>query len=361
MKAFFNKTLILLIGLSCGNSFSQELRSVREWETKFMKVWDKNDRIAIKQSESGDSREYYNLALYIDGNIAMFQASGDLKYLDKAFVYINNMIDDAKPSSSLEQSQFKDDFLGWSNKNKNLSKHIGKEVPLYESYCWRYVSYLLRVLRDSPTILSVEKYRNQYNEILEFTEKNIFQKWMKRGKSNIYRSNTHMFSHWARISLDLWYITGKEEYSRVCMDFNDKMKEKLVAIISNDKEVYSWKANWNEIGTGIQDVSHGNAVIGTIIEMYELGAAYNAKDINTLSYVFENVIWKGKKEFALNVDGSGKGTGWFSDGWIKLGRYDTSLQKRIEDHNRGRTVQFFGNGALNASIILHGKPVYPKI
>ncbi len=212
MKAFFNKTLILLIGLSCGNSFSQELRSVREWETKFMKVWDKNDRIAIKQSESGDSREYYNLALYIDGNIAMFQASGDLKYLDKAFVYINNMIDDAKPSSSLEQSQFKDDFLGWSNKNKNLSKHIGKEVPLYESYCWRYVSYLLRVLHDSPTILSVEKYRNQYNEILEFTEKNIFQKWMKRGKSNIYRSNTHMFSHWARISLDLWYITGKEEY-----------------------------------------------------------------------------------------------------------------------------------------------------
>jgi hypothetical protein len=143
-----------------------------------MKVWDKNDRIGIKQSESGDSREYYNLALYIDGNIAMFQASGDLKYLDKAFVYINNMIDDAKPSSSLKQSQFKDDFLGWSNKNKNLSKHIGKEVPLYESYCWRYVSYLLRVLRDSPTILSVEKYRNQYNEILEFTEKNIFQKWM---------------------------------------------------------------------------------------------------------------------------------------------------------------------------------------
>ncbi len=139
------------------------------------------------------------------------------------------------------------------------------------------------------------------------------------------------------------------------------MNEKLVAIISNDKEVYSWKAKWNEIGTGIQDVSHGNAVIGTIIEMYELGIDYNTKDINTLSYVFENVIWKGKNEFALNVDGSGKGTGWFSDGWIKLGRYDTSLQKRIEDHNRGRTVQFFGNGALNASIILHGKPVYPKI
>ena len=53
--------------------------------------------------------------------------------------------------------------------------------------------------------------------------------------------------------------------------------------------------------------------------------------------------------YAGFVDGSGKGNGWFNDGFMKLGRYDIEIQKRLETHQVGRGVQFYGNGALNAS------------
>jgi hypothetical protein len=51
------------------------------------------------------------------------------------------------------------------------------------------------------------------------------------------------------------------------------------------------------------------------------------------------------------VDGSGTGTGWFNDGLIKLGRYDANLQRRFETHTVGLNTQYYGNGALNASIL----------
>ncbi len=33
--------------------------------------------------------------------------------------------------------------------------------------------------------------------------------------SNIYRVNTHMASHWARIGMELYIITGKQKYKDV--------------------------------------------------------------------------------------------------------------------------------------------------
>jgi hypothetical protein len=47
------------------------------------------------------------------------------------------------------------------------------------------------------------------------------------------------------------------------------------------------------------------------------------------------------------VDGSGTSSGFFSDGFLNLGRYDPRVQDRFKNHNVGRQVQIYGAGARN--------------
>jgi|GEM_PF-3333273 len=50
--------------------------------------------------------------------------------------------------------------------------------------------------------------------------------------------------------------------------------------------------------------------------------------------------------------------GWFTDGLIKLGRFDKSLQLRIEELKKGRNTQFLENRALNANYLMKNNPTF---
>jgi len=340
-----------------------DIKPVSFWEDLFLKDWDKDSGIAKQQSLSNDSWKYYFLAYSIDANTTMFQATGNKKYLDRALEYIENMISSAQRSRTLQNSQYKDDYLGWSNHSHPELGNDGKEYPLYESFCWRYVTTLLRILHQSPSILSIPKYNVSYQRIFDFTEKNIYNKWVNRGLPNLYRINAHMMSHWVRISADMYIITGQNKYKKIVDDFITMFKrQEEIKLDKYHKKSLQWKAEWDRSKPNYQDVSHGNAVVGTIILLYEnkLGFSYN--DIEMLIETFDKLIWTGKDVYANEFDGSGEGNGWFSDGLIQLGRYDTNLQKRIEEHpvTFGQGTQLYGNGALNAVILLNKKSVYPK-
>lgn len=355
------KFVLFLVGLFSGSSHVDDIRLVEDWERLYVKNIQKEYDIASQQSFSNDSWQFYNLAYYIDANTSMFQATGKTDYLDRAFFYIDNMIGSAIISKKLPNSQYKDSYMGWANTTAPSYKNDGKEYPLFESFCWRYVTYLLRILKGSPSILQIDAYKEKYEKVLTFTQTNIYEKWLVRGRSNLYRSNTHMFSHWARISLDLWEITGDEKYRAPFEEFNKRMRKQIqVGRIKGGSYIY-WNSPWDKSKRSPQDVGHGNAVVSTIVEMYELGIGYNKRDIERLINMFNLVVWPEQGKFANYFDGSGNGKGWFTDGLIKLGRYDANLQKRIETHDRGRSAQFFGNGALNACILLNGKPVYPEL
>jgi hypothetical protein len=319
--------------------------------------------IFLPMSNSGDSWQLYNLAYGIDGNTAMYRATGNVQYLDRALLYANNAVNSARGSWLLPGSQFKDSYRGWASQHPETR---GKEVPLNESYCWRYVTRLLRVIRETPELHNNDKYRAQYQRLLEFSERDIFEKWFRRGaESYIYRGNTHMASHWAYIAMNLALMTTDTERKNQYLDVVNNINRDLPNSTSSLRQqmkpspanpaAYFWSDVWGSSSQPGQDTPHGNGVISYIVEAHDAGVEWTDDDVRKFVATLSTVVWPSASKYANYVDGSGNLPAWVSDGWMKLGRYDASLQRRLERHTVGRTIQFYGNGALNARI-LSGQP-----
>jgi hypothetical protein len=172
----------------------------------FLSIWNfEHATNYLQKSVSRDSWQFYNMAYAIDGNTAMYRATGRLQYLDRALLYVDNLVTTSGDSRSFPGSQFRDAYKGWISQHPETR---GQEVALNESYCWRYVTRLLRVIRETPDLYNNEHYREQYERLLEFSERNIFEKWFERGATRyLYRENTHMAAHWASIAMNLSLMT----------------------------------------------------------------------------------------------------------------------------------------------------------
>ena len=233
------------------------LRTPAEWVTLATKELEaEHQEVLLPMSQSGNSCKYYNLAYGIDGNTVLFEATGDLKYLDRALSYAENVVKSAKPSRELPGSEFKDEFLGWPAFDVPTDKTIkGGEYPLYESYCWRYVARALRVVRQTPKVWDDKEYRTRFDSLLAFTEKHIFRKWAKRGEKHLYRSQTHMASHWAYIALELSILTSDAKLKKECQTvfsrinsqglpkYNSSLRQQFRPHPKNPA-AYFWASDW---------------------------------------------------------------------------------------------------------------------
>ncbi len=344
-----------------------DLRSVAQWETLFRGVWASEYSTYRPKSLSGDEWPIYDMAYALDANYMMFKATGKTEYLDRALEYINNMIGTARVSSSFSTSQFKDSYLTWVNHSNSEKGDDGKEYPLYESYGWRYVPALLYAMKQNPAVYNSATYREQYDAILAFTEKNIWEKWYTRGLDNLYRSNTHMASHWAMIGLYLAQLTTdttkKTQYETVWKNIayqgipmysNASIKGQLRANPA-DSTAYWWNWNWNQFSRPGSDSSHGNAVASFMTEAYCIGKAYTADDMQKMANLVKNVIIPMRPGY---VDGSGSDDAWLNDGYAQLGRFDRDLQTKIETHTVARNTTLYAAGALNAKVLIGGGSCY---
>jgi hypothetical protein len=363
--------LSLVTGLACGPSAEFDtvieyppappgLQPLAAWERLFLANWElEHETSFLPKSTSRDSAQLYGLAYGIDGNTAMYRATGKVQYLDRALLYANNVLSSARDSWSLPGSQFKDEYRGWASLSPEAR---GQEVALNESYCWRYVTRLLRVIRETPALYKNREYRAQYHRLLEFSEKDIFEKWFLRGaNSYIYRDKTHMASHWAYIAMDLslltadatrkaWYQDVFNSINRRLPNHDSSLRDQMGASAVNAEALF-WSDTWGSRSRPGQDVSHGNGVVAFIIEAHEAGMEWSGEEVRALIVTLDSVIWPSADRYAEYVDGSGIGTGWFNDGFMKLGRYDASLQRRLETHRIGKNTQYYGNAALNVRLL----------
>jgi hypothetical protein len=324
---------------------------VGRWEAEYLNGWEFERENGLPASRSGDSWNHYNLSYDVDANTAMFQATGQTRYLDRALEYVENVTASAKVSSSLPSSQYRDRFLGWISNREDLQP-TGVEVPLYESYFWRHATTLLRVMRQTPATHDHAGYRQRYERLLGFAEEHVFTKWQTRGEAdNIYRDRTHMAAHWAAIGLNLSLITtddSRRTRYRTVVDTIDQRLRAQLRPNPADAAAYFWNDQWGLESRPGQDVSHANGVLSYLVEAKDHGTFWTDADMAAFSALLTKVVWPGGTKYAAYVDGTGSENGWFSDGFVKLGRYDAAVQQRLEQHEVAN-LHFAANMAYNAS------------
>ncbi|KUL35311.1 hypothetical protein [Actinoplanes awajinensis] len=332
-------------------SASVRLKPVSHWTGVFEQSWDYQSRTAQPMSRSRDSQDHYDLAYTLDANVAMFRATGTRRYLDRALAYTENVVAAAAPSSSLSGSTFHDRYRGWAS---SKSGQRGDEVPLYESYFWRYATQLLVAIRQSPQVYANAGYRARYDQLLSFAEVDVFEKWYARGADeSIYRERTHMAAHWALIALNLGRLTAdsgrRTRYKQVLTTIGARIHNQMTR---NPVEptAYFWNDVWGSTRRPGQDVGHGNGVMAYVVEARDQGTTWTAKDITAFGALLTKVVWPGGTTYREFVDGTGSDNGWIADGFVKLGRYDPAVQHRLESYQVVND-QFAANMALNAKIL----------
>jgi hypothetical protein len=334
------------------------LKPITHWTGVFLESWDYQYRTGLPMSRSADSWDHYDLSYSVDSCVAMFRATGQRRYLDRALQFVENVAGSAAVSSSLRSSQFRDRYRGWVS---TASGQGGDEVPLYESYFWRYGTALLLAMRKDPAVYADAGYRARYDRLLRFAEVDVFEKWYSRGPGdNIYRERTHMAAHWALIAWHLSQVTAdaarRARYLAVMHAVDRHIPGRATGLRGQlrrnpvEPTAYFWSDVWGSARRPGQDVSHGNGVLAYVVEARDGGGHWTAADMTAFAALLTKVIWPGGRTYRSHVDGTGSDNGWFSDGFVKLGRFDPATQLRLETH-RVVNDQYAANMALNARIL----------
>ncbi|WP_250037155.1 hypothetical protein [Paractinoplanes maris] len=324
------------------------LKPVSHWAGIFLRGWNYQAEVGLPLSSSGDSWDHYELSYSVDACVAMFRATGERRYLDRALQFVENVTGSAKP--------VRGGYLGWTSANED-----GDEVPLYESYFWRYGTALLVAMRENESVYGNVQYRARFDRLLAFAEKNVFDKWHARGpEDTIYRERTHMASHWGLIALNLSRVTGdparKKRLQTVVADVDQHVPGHSGGLRQQmrrnpaEATAYFWSDVWGSAQRPGQDVSHGNGVLAYVVEARDRGRFWTKADLAAFSRTLTRVVWPSGTTYRANVDGTGSDNGWFSDGFVKLGRSDPAVQQRLESHQVVND-QFAANMALNAFVL----------
>lgn len=337
--------------------------SLAYWKDLFDDQWVEEDMASAlsKANSKNLNQEYYFMSYYLQGLRSMWQATGDNSYLDSYLLLVGITIDDA--------TDLGNGFSGWP-------AFDGNQYALWDSFYWREVATLLRILHQSPN-LRAAGYQNQFDELLAFSEQHIWNRYEAMGTGPFYRSRTHMASHWARIGMELYVITRSARYLDVFerISFGEmigrpsNLRNELNANPSNPTAV-TWNQQWGfSTGERIQDVSHANQVVSFITEAYINNIHWTKEDVDALTATLTEVVWPDNSPnnaSFVNVDGSG-GIDLYGrlNEWLVLGQFDAELQEKIRTRYTGRHLSFFptqtfGIAALNAVILEEGAAVYPE-
>ncbi|RKR07177.1 hypothetical protein CLV91_3163 [Maribacter vaceletii] len=379
-----SSTAIVTVTIAEDNSTTIELsKSIQLLKVSYDSVWtgsinEKSRYITI--SENGDQGDLYYFDDGIRSLITMFQVTGEKTYLDEAISLSKKIISKAKISSELPQKNgYNDSYLSWySSINNSLTGQgleNGGQASLYEGRGFRHIAKMLWIMHESPSLLNSSNYNEDYNEILAFITKHIWEKWENRDNgamTHFYRRTVDPTANWAYIGLYLNKITGDEKYKEVFYRFNSDMSlspahqtssmRENIRPNSKNPSAYMWKRHWDNSDSHIADHSHENRAVSLMVDAYELGEYWTLSDMIALRKTID-VFWDPKtdgsvmKEYIDGTNSSSPDTRPYIEwGWMMLGRFDNSLQKQLEKRNlkqakSGRLLHLhFAQLAYNLSV-----------
>ena len=326
--------------------------TVDEWISKYDIAFSNDSAIDLyaRADSAGGEQEHYYMAWYYSGVLSALRAKGRSSDLEVALDIPLRVIATATVLPS-RTSWGSNTYLGWAATKTGNENVYGQ--GLWESYFWRYVATMLRVTKDSNLLslpnnsLAGSTYQDNWNTVYDFILTNIWEKWFTYSPSDgfpVYRSRTHMGSHWARIAIELYELTGLQEYLTLYNNYTylgmpsntpypgDNLKNQLVDVGG----AYNFNSTW-DIGDPVfsqQDSSHASDIISYFCEAYDLGQYWTITDIQKLIKTLNDIVWTTTSPASFNdmIDGSGVNStseAAFAD-WYTLARYDATLMSRME-------------------------------
>lgn len=295
---------------------------------------------------TANSDDHYTLGLGVGGCARMGEATGVTAWYDRAIFYLTGIMVLATPQAG--------GYLGWRS---SIPADGGQEKPLYEIYCWRYATDLLRPLALLPA------YASQFTSIKNFFEQNIWAKWYSRN-GNRAHAVMHIGSHWTKIALYLATYGSTATIRSQAQGWLDLMDHGRVSWW-NGKSIRTqlrahplfpgavfWPSEFDEgdVATG-SDVSHGEAIYTYAADAINANFGdWSLADVPRF-LALKDVVWDTDAgvNWAYQIGpGSGTWSGKYSE-MATFGQFDRAFQKQLEGLTVARNTELYGCCALNAA------------
>lgn len=294
---------------------------------------------------TANSYDHYTLGLGIKGCSALGEALSSDDWLGRAVFYTTYIIALATPQAG--------GYLGW------LSVQDGnREVPLREVYCWRFVTDLLRAIRDRPD------YENPFNEITSFLETHIWEKWISRN-GPAQHAVVHIGTHWAKIALYLATYGTTSSIRASAQSWLDTLDHVGFAAWGNksirsqlrphpaNSSAWFWPSEFDDgdLATG-SDTSHGEALYTYVADCIRYGyGPWSMADVPKF-LALKDIFWDTAAGKNWNYLIGAPGVATWSGKYTEVGnmaQFDRAFQVQFEGLTVARNTELFGTGALNAA------------
>ena len=360
--------LLLLPLLGVGQTLQEKFYAdaINEWEREdSARAW-----LDVYKTPTSITNTYHN-GHEVEALTYLWKMSGDMRWYNAIVGLIDYEIGATKKITNSNYSE----FYSWypvdqtcNPDNPDTWVHCQIGTPLYESYLWRRVSTFLRYLYQSSNLRAQNpNIESDYQRLKAWTKKNMWDKWVAVGMNHLYRSRTHMASHWARIGYDLWVMEGRPEtslYKDVYRNIMyedmpnystaykthiwDLVADKGAMVLDNRAHQGAWIENgWTFMGAN--DFGHAKDPLDFIHELYLEGEPelmttmggltameWFRKLVNTqLEFFYGVKPYYDYKDYYYKMDGTdwqGEGSGGknIAGTWDQFARYFDDYQTMID-------------------------------
>jgi hypothetical protein len=283
------------------------------------------------QATSGNGGTYYTFSYAFDGILSMFEGTHDVKYLEQALAWAEQMVKGA----TIVDMHGKRNWKGpWASPYSSTPI----TYQLYEFQGASPLARLARIILTDPGLKATYGARAQ--AIYRFVKDHIADKWLyaRKAESAFRYQVTHNRVYpgpqmlFARIILDLARIDGNPAYLSL-------VRALIEGFIARTEPYSGGSLIWDlgdspSVAGQSLDTSHAAKYPFTATEAYAAGIGFTQAHVAGLARLLTEVIWDRSTtspRFTNLIDGTNPwfgsnppyGIGQIYAGWATLGAYDS--------------------------------------
>ena len=371
----------------------QKLPGLLRYERALEANYRAADAFLSRYFQSNNSADYYYLQFAFDGALSMYEAGGDLHWLDLVVT---------RGFAITERAQRRlDGELGW----KWMNPRTGRDTTVTEDSILCELQFSRPLLRAARLAGRLTAYRHsrEAKALSSFVLDHVLAKWFDRraGAAGVQRPDILARDPWfvrveaqrgwealiskaanlrhpwldtwsmaAMLYIDAYMVTGVEEYREraALLARLFKQRQKIASdgawIWDEASHVGAWSESSHN-SAGAPDTSHANREAAWVVHAFLAGIGFDRADVAALGATFRQRLYLGKTSqgFANYITGQntpyrrlGPGEGMVFDGWARLAWVLPDVYVALDGlwHQRVTTDEQTMNGTIWADLSLPG-------